>query len=64
MLSIEKKKTDKVDLLKPLQQYLNSNYHSDIAREYDQVLQNIQQLREDMRNIQDKNESARDMVAR
>eukprot|EP01114_Cavostelium_apophysatum_P013019 TRINITY_DN3067_c0_g1_i3.p1 TRINITY_DN3067_c0_g1~~TRINITY_DN3067_c0_g1_i3.p1 ORF type:complete len:562 (-),score=185.11 TRINITY_DN3067_c0_g1_i3:92-1777(-) len=62
MLSVERKKTDKVDLVRPLQDYIRNHYSGDAAQDHLEALNNLQQLREDVRNIQDKNEATRDLL--
>jgi len=62
MLSVERRKTEKVDLLKPLQDYIRNHYNADAVQDHQEALQNLQQLREDVRNIQDKNEATRDLI--
>lgn len=62
MLSVERKKTDKVDLLKPLQDYIRNHYNGDAAQDHNEPLSFLNQLREDVRNIQDKNEATRDLI--
>ncbi len=64
MLSVERKKTEKVDLFKPLQQFVRNQYSAQAAEDYHEALDNVQQLREDVRNIQDKNEVTKELIVR
>jgi hypothetical protein len=64
MLAVERKKTDKLDLGKPLQQYVRNQYSAQAAQDLEEAFNNVQQLREDMRNIQDKNDATRDLLYR
>jgi programmed cell death 6-interacting protein len=62
VLPIEQKKTDALDIYKPLKQFLTKNYGNDVAKEYENTLQNIQQKRNELRNLQDKSEASRDLL--
>lgn len=64
MLSLERKKSDKVDLFKPLQQFIRNQYSQDAAQDHEDALNQLQQMREDVRNIQDKNDATRDLILR
>lgn len=64
MLSFERKKTDKVEIFKPLYDYIRNQYGAEAAADHQEALNNVQQLREDVRNIQDKTETARDILLR
>lgn len=62
MLSAERKKTEKIDYVKPLQTYIRNHYTSEAAQEHQEAINNLQQLREDVRNIADKNEVVKDLL--
>jgi len=62
MLSAERKKTDKLELVKPLQTYIRNHYTSEAAQEHQEALNNLQQMREDVRNLQEKNEQVKDIL--
>jgi hypothetical protein len=64
MLSVDRKKTDKVDWVKPLQQFIRNSYSAQIAQDYQEALNGLQQLREDVRNVQDRNDAAKDLLLR
>lgn len=62
MLSVERKRTDKVDLYKPLEQFIRNQYSADALQDHQEALNQVQQLREDVRNLQDKNDVTRDLL--
>jgi BRO1-like domain len=64
MLTIEKKKTDKIDWLKPLQKYISTQYTDQSANEHAEALNNLQSLREDCRNANDKSDAVKDIWLR
>lgn len=49
MICFNSKATDKVDFVKPLQNYIKKEFSSDTAKEHEAALQNLQKLREDVR---------------
>lgn len=61
MLTIEKKRTDKVDWVKPLQKYISTQYTEESAKEHTEALNALQQMREDCRNSVDKSDAVKDM---
>jgi len=66
MLNVERKKTDKIDWVKPLETYITAQYahERDCLHDHKDAIANLQQLREDVRNIQDKSETARELLHR
>src|SRR4051794_33331545 len=66
MLSLEiqqlkMKKTDSVDLVKPLKQFVTKQYGEGVAREYETSLQNLQQKRNQLLNLQERSEGSKDL---
>lgn len=64
MLTIEKKRTDKVDWIKPLQKYISTQYNEQSANEHSEALNALNSLREDCRNAQDKSDAVKDIWLR
>jgi len=64
MLALDRKKTEKVEIGKPLEQYIRSHYTADDLQDYQEAINNVQKLREDFRNISDKNEATRELATR
>jgi hypothetical protein len=64
MLSIEKKKTDKVDLMSPIQQFLRNQYSAQTLADHQQTLQELQTLRDTVTTSTEKSEALRDMLYR
>jgi hypothetical protein len=64
MLAIERKKTDKVDFVKPLEQYIRNQYSAQVAQDHQEAINYLQQLREDVRNSTDKNDVVKDLMFR
>lgn len=64
MLSIEKKKTDKVDLIKPLSKYIKEQFSKEELTNHENVITNLNQQREQIRNIADMTETSKEMVWR
>jgi BRO1-like domain len=62
MLSVERKKTEKVDLIKPLSTYIKTQYSEKVGNDHTEVLNNLQQLREDVRNSQDKSDAIKELL--
>lgn len=62
--TIERKKTDKIDLLKPIQKYIRSTYDEKTLADHAQALTQLQQMREEVRNLQDKNDASKDILMR
>lgn len=62
MLSIERKKTDKVDLIKPIQKYISTQYSDKASNDHNDALNNLNQLREDIRNAIDKSDVVKDLL--
>lgn len=60
MLSLESKKGEKVDWVKPLSAYLKNTYSANIVDEHKDSLNYVQQLRDDVARPQDKTEAAKD----
>eukprot|EP01111_Echinosteliopsis_oligospora_P012082 TRINITY_DN4104_c0_g2_i1.p1 TRINITY_DN4104_c0_g2~~TRINITY_DN4104_c0_g2_i1.p1 ORF type:complete len:792 (-),score=268.84 TRINITY_DN4104_c0_g2_i1:83-2458(-) len=61
MIHIEKKKCDKIDWNKPLNKYITSQYSESSATQHNDALSNMQQLREDLRNTQDRSDQVKDL---
>jgi hypothetical protein len=66
MLSLEvqllkMKRTDAVDLVKPLKGFLAKQYGENVSREYDTSLSNLQQKRSQLLNLQERSEGSRDL---
>eukprot|EP01117_Protostelium_nocturnum_P017320 TRINITY_DN7038_c0_g1_i1.p1 TRINITY_DN7038_c0_g1~~TRINITY_DN7038_c0_g1_i1.p1 ORF type:complete len:805 (+),score=310.62 TRINITY_DN7038_c0_g1_i1:178-2592(+) len=64
MLSIDRKKSDKVDWVKPLEAFISSQYSAEGLQDHREAVQSLQQWREDVRNIQDKSDSAKEILFR
>ncbi|GAM29306.1 hypothetical protein SAMD00019534_124820 [Acytostelium subglobosum LB1] len=64
MLSIERKRTDKVDFVKPLTKYIKDHFSKEEASNHESQLNALQQLREDVRNLQDKTDTSKDLLWR
>eukprot|EP01132_Coremiostelium_polycephalum_P004270 gene4270-5343_t len=64
MLSIERKRTEKVDLIKPLKKYIKDQFGSEEANNHDSQIHALNQLRDDIRNLQDKTDTSKDMIWR
>jgi hypothetical protein len=64
MLAVDRKKTDKVDLVKPIQQYVRNQYSAQAVSDHTEAFNYLQQLREDTRNLQDKNDATKDLLVR
>eukprot|EP01088_Endostelium_zonatum_P017951 TRINITY_DN5569_c3_g2_i1.p1 TRINITY_DN5569_c3_g2~~TRINITY_DN5569_c3_g2_i1.p1 ORF type:complete len:397 (+),score=100.88 TRINITY_DN5569_c3_g2_i1:163-1353(+) len=56
MLSLPSKETEKLDLVKPLKTFLSSKFSPDVVFQHEDALEQLQRLREEIRNIKDKNE--------
>lgn len=64
MLSIERKKTEKVDFIKPLQEFIRNNYSADSLQDHQEAINGLQQLREELRNCEERNTALRDLLCR
>lgn len=64
MLSIDRKKTDKLELAPQLEGYIASHYPRDAVDDHREAITNLQQLREDVRNVQPTNPAGKDLVAK
>ncbi len=64
MLPLERKKTEKVDIANPIETFIKNQYSAQAAQDHIEALSNFQQMREDVRNLQDKNEATRDLMFR
>lgn len=64
LFDLEQKKTDSIDLFKPLKTYIERQYGASVAKDFDTPTQNIHQRRNELRNLQDRNEASRDHVLR
>lgn len=64
MLAVDRKKTDKVDLVKPIQQYVRNQYSAQAVSDHTEAFNYLQQLREDTRNLQDKNDATKELLVR
>ncbi|KAF2070314.1 hypothetical protein CYY_008367 [Polysphondylium violaceum] len=62
MLSIEKKRTDKIDIVKPLTKYIKEQFSKSEADAHETAIQTLNSMREDIRNLQDKTETSKDML--
>ncbi|GAM20512.1 hypothetical protein SAMD00019534_036870, partial [Acytostelium subglobosum LB1] len=62
MLAVDRKKSDKVDLAKPLVKYIQDHFGRQESDDHEQPLNNLQQLREDVRNIQDKTDTSKELL--
>ena len=58
-LSIESKKTDKVDFMKPITNYIKSSYSKEIAEFHKPSILELNNFRENIRLDNDKTENAR-----
>lgn len=60
--TLGQKKTDALDLMKPLSKYLTSHQDgSQKLKQHQEHLNSIQQHRNEMRNLQDRSEGSRDL---
>eukprot|EP01105_Mastigella_eilhardi_P021503 TRINITY_DN520_c0_g1_i1.p1 TRINITY_DN520_c0_g1~~TRINITY_DN520_c0_g1_i1.p1 ORF type:complete len:663 (-),score=163.95 TRINITY_DN520_c0_g1_i1:994-2937(-) len=64
LLAVERRRTDKVDWAKLLQKYIRSTYDENALRAHQQAVTQLHQLREDVRNVQDKNDTTKDLFLR
>eukprot|EP01119_Soliformovum_irregulare_P009995 TRINITY_DN2416_c0_g1_i1.p1 TRINITY_DN2416_c0_g1~~TRINITY_DN2416_c0_g1_i1.p1 ORF type:complete len:831 (-),score=256.75 TRINITY_DN2416_c0_g1_i1:39-2456(-) len=64
MLPLERRKTEKVDIAKPLEAFIKNQYSAQAAQDHLEALNNFQQMREDVRNIQDRNDATKDLLYR
>ena len=64
MLTIEKRRTEKVDWIKPLQKYISTQYSEQSSNEHTEALSSLQSLREDCRNAADKSDAVKDLWLR
>eukprot|EP01133_Synstelium_polycarpum_P011610 gene11610-13554_t len=62
MLSIERKRTEKVDFVKPLTKYIKEQFSKEEASSHELQITSLQTMREDVRNLQDKTETSKDMI--
>lgn len=58
------KKTDHLDLVKPLSKFISIQYGENILRDYETPIAAIQQRRNEMRNLQERSEGSRDLCIR
>jgi len=63
-LHVERKRTDKIDLVKPLTKFIKNNYGDQDYKNNKDALDVVQQLREDVRKIQDRSDTSKDLVFR
>lgn len=56
------KKTDALELYKPLRNFIKNQYGETVAKEYESPLQNIQQMRNEIRNLQEGSEASKDLI--
>ncbi|EFA77580.1 ALG-2 interacting protein X [Heterostelium album PN500] len=64
MLSVERKRTEKVDLIKPLTKYIKEQFSKEEAAAHELQIASLQQQREDVRNLQDKTDTSKDLIWR
>eukprot|EP01027_Heterolobosea_sp_BB2_P005128 GEZU01007877.1.p2 GENE.GEZU01007877.1~~GEZU01007877.1.p2 ORF type:complete len:743 (-),score=242.94 GEZU01007877.1:2331-4559(-) len=62
ILALFQKRTDYLDLSAHLRRYVAKTYGEHEAKEYDSVFGSIQRLRDEVRNLQDRNETSRDVL--
>eukprot|EP00761_Pharyngomonas_kirbyi_P011680 gb/GECH01011706.1/.p1 GENE.gb/GECH01011706.1/~~gb/GECH01011706.1/.p1 ORF type:complete len:838 (+),score=236.32 gb/GECH01011706.1/:1-2514(+) len=59
IFALLQKKSDSTDVYKHLRRYIKKQYGEHEAKEYEQSLQDIQQLRDEVRNLQDRSEGSK-----
>eukprot|EP00727_Mastigamoeba_balamuthi_P012463 m51a1_g784 hypothetical protein (833) ;mRNA; f:621190-624073 len=64
LLFIEKKRSERVELARPMLKFLSASYDEASAREFEHPLHDLQQLREDVRNSADKSDATKDLHLR
>ncbi|EGC38045.1 hypothetical protein DICPUDRAFT_149310 [Dictyostelium purpureum] len=64
MLSVERKRTEKIDLIKPLTKYIKEQFSKGEADAHENQINTLNSLREDVRNLQDKTETSKELVWR
>ncbi|KAK5577567.1 hypothetical protein RB653_002510 [Dictyostelium firmibasis] len=64
MLSVERKRTEKVDFSKPLAKYIKEQFSKGEADQHDSQIATLNALREDVRNLQERTETSKEMVWR
>ena len=64
MLAIELKKAEKTEWAKSLSTYLKNQYSANALEEYKESVNLVQQLRDDLTRIQDKNETCKELYLR
>lgn len=64
MLSIEKKKTDKLDLVAPISQFVKNRYGAQQWQDHEAAFKDLQNLRDQVTSTSDKSEGLRDMMYR
>lgn len=57
MIGIPLKKTDKVDFVDPLESFIKNSFGEDVLKGHREAVQELQQLREDLRLTQDKSDN-------
>jgi len=62
MLSLERRKTDTVDWVKPLSLFIRNQYDANAERDHQEAITYVHKLREDVRNSQDKNDGTKDLL--
>ncbi|EGG16375.1 ALG-2 interacting protein X [Cavenderia fasciculata] len=62
MLSVDRKRTEKVDVIKPLTKYIKEQFSKEEAADHEQQINTLSSLREDVRNLQDKTETSKEMI--
>ena len=63
-LSLLQKKTDAVDISKQLRKFIAKQYGEHEAKTYDSLLLEFQQLRDEVKNLQDRADSSREVLLR
>ncbi|KAN0003706.1 hypothetical protein ACTFIZ_009849 [Dictyostelium cf. discoideum] len=62
MLSIERKRTEKVDFSKPLTKYIKEQFSKAESDQHETQIATLNGLREDVRNLQERTETSKEMV--